>query len=128
MLVWRPNKQTFSPEANQNQNQNPNISAQCARIYIGKLPKFANPEEVLGHFKRFGEIVDFLQPPNEKKAKLQNFKNREEIYRGFAFVTYRDPSSASRAIQNSHWFYGEQVFVTLALPKVKGQKISVKSF
>ena len=92
------------------------------RLYIGKLPRGLAPEAVRAHFETFGELEELLFPCNEKKKRLEGNDVPVEVYRGFAFVTFRNPEDAEKALRASHIFDAEEAFVTPALPKVKGQK------
>lgn len=49
------------------------------RLFVGKLPKGTNQQDLRNHFSKFGFVMDVFIP---------RAKNNKKEHRGFGFVTY----------------------------------------
>ncbi|WWC70362.1 uncharacterized protein I206_104312 [Kwoniella pini CBS 10737] len=69
----------------------PSSSNRKNTVYVAGLPLEINEEQLLSAFITFGDIID-IKIPNEVQDPTK--------HRGFAFITYSNPSDALDAIDN----------------------------
>ncbi|XP_050535298.1 TAR DNA-binding protein 43-like [Daktulosphaira vitifoliae] len=72
------------------------------KVFIGQVPEDVDEETLKKYFIKFGEISDLFLP---------------RPHRGFAFVTYTDPTSAQKVIGKDHKIGNYSVVCTEAIPK-----------
>jgi len=72
------------------------------KVFIGQVSEVINEDALRNYFIKFGEISDLFLP---------------KPHRGFAFVTFTDPSSAQKVIGKDHKVGDCSVVCTEAIPK-----------
>jgi len=72
------------------------------KVFIGQVSEDVDENALRDYFIKFGEISDLFLP---------------RPHRGFAFVTYTDPSSAQKVIAKDHKIGNCSVVCTEAIPK-----------
>lgn len=78
------------------------------KIFVGKLPQEASDQEVQEYFSSFGVVTEVKIPKDHETQQG----------RGFAFVTFEDPSVASSVLEGGpHEIAGQQVHVKKAVKK-----------
>lgn len=80
-----------------------------AKLFVGGISRETSEETLRNYFSKYGVVSHSLIA----KDKITKFP------RGFGFVVFSDPSSAARALQDSHVILGRTVEVKKALPKIE---------
>lgn len=70
-----------------------------AKLFVGGISRETSEETLRTYFSKFGVVSHSLIA----KDKISNFP------RGFGFVVFSDPSSATRALQDNHVILGRTV-------------------
>lgn len=93
------------------------------KLYIGKLPKEINEEELKVYFEQFGKVKDaFLS-----SVKFAPLLNGFPQHKGYGFVTFEVDEDANKAVKHkSHVIKGTNIFVRKAIPQ-KDDENSPKS-
>ncbi|XP_050206852.1 heterogeneous nuclear ribonucleoprotein 1 isoform X2 [Mercurialis annua] len=76
------------------------------KIFVGRLPQEATPEDLRQYFGRFGHILDVYVPKDPKRTG----------HRGFGFVTFAEEGVADRVSRRTHEICGHQVAIDSATP------------
>ncbi|KAK4490519.1 hypothetical protein RD792_001199 [Penstemon davidsonii] len=77
------------------------------KLFIGGISQATNEESLFEYFAKYGEI---------KKSEV--IRDRVTGFsRGFGFITFSEPSSAEKALQDQHVILGRTVEVTIPRPK-----------
>ncbi|VVC27967.1 RNA recognition motif domain [Cinara cedri] len=79
-----------------------NVNKVPRKVFIGQVPENVDEDLLRNYFVKFGEISDLFLP---------------RPHRGFAFVTFTDPSSAQKVIGKDHKVGDCSVVCTEAIPK-----------
>lgn len=66
------------------------IAADCNKLFVGGLPKSTTEEAITEHFSQFGPVTEVLLKKDPTTG----------ANRGFAFVTFESPDSATAVLQN----------------------------
>ena len=70
-----------------------------AKLFVGGISRETSEETLRTYFSKYGVVSHSLIA----KDKITNFP------RGFGFVVFSDPSSATRALQDNHVILGRTV-------------------
>lgn len=84
---------------------------QSSRLFVTNVPQTIRCRHLEEHFARFGKTADIYLPLSHRGGG--------DFHKGFAFVTYESPSSASQALAQSggHFLHDQQVTIEIAEPK-----------
>lgn len=76
-----------------------------AKLFVGGISRETSEETLRNYFSKYGVVSHSLIA----KDKITKFP------RGFGFVVFSDPSSAARALQDSHVILGRTVSFLLLI-------------
>lgn len=77
------------------------------KLFIGRVPVEATPDDLHAYFSQFGWVVDVYLPKDMKKTS----------HRGFGFVTFSDEAAAARVARRRHFLHGREIAIDSASPE-----------
>ncbi|GKV20025.1 hypothetical protein SLE2022_324230 [Rubroshorea leprosula] len=77
------------------------------KLFVGGISRETSEDTLKGHFSKYGAVVSSVV------ARDKNTKSP----RGFGFVLFSEPSSADKALQDTHVILGRTVEVKKAIPR-----------
>ncbi|CAN4122518.1 unnamed protein product [Withania somnifera] len=77
------------------------------KLFCGGIPRDTGEEMLKEHFSKYGTVISSVVAKDRETARP----------RGFAFVTFSDPSAVHLALQDTHEILGRMVDVKKAIPR-----------
>lgn len=78
-----------------------------SKLFCGGIPRDTSEEMLKEHFSKYGTVVSSVIAKDRETGRP----------RGFAFVTFSDPSAVDFALQDTHEILGRMVDVKKAIPR-----------
>ncbi|CAN4092193.1 unnamed protein product [Withania somnifera] len=78
-----------------------------SKLFCGGIPRDTSEEMLKQHFSKYGTVVSSVIAKDRETCRP----------RGFAFVTFSDPSALDLALQDTHEILGRMVDVKKAIPR-----------